>query len=167
MVFFVFAKLDSLKLIWRFLSAPFPLKKKARLLQRVVFSAYNLTLNGPFFLQFLQSYNFHNSYLAYEVIFLYHLRNSTGPKCTHLEYIRLCETFFRKKLTKESPFTFLIFSDRMDVEKSRRVPPFSFFRHCETFLNFLIKGSPIHQYFDNLKSFCYFWGRSWLVFPEK
>ena len=43
------------------------------------FSADNLTLNGPLFLQFLQSYNF-SQFLAYEVVFLYHLRNSTGPK---------------------------------------------------------------------------------------
>ena len=32
-------------------------------------------------------------------------------------------------------------------------PPLKFFRHCETFF---IKGSPIHQYFDILKSFCDF-----------
>ena len=28
---------------------------------------------------------------------------------------------------------FLMFCDRMDVGKSQRVPPFSFFRHCEIF----------------------------------
>ena len=28
---------------------------------------------------------------------------------------------------------FLEFCDRMDVEKSQRIPPFSFFQHCETF----------------------------------
>ena len=56
-----------------FLVGAFSLKEKTRLLQWVVFfSADNLTLNGPLFLQFLQ-------FLAYEV-FLYHLRNSTGPK---------------------------------------------------------------------------------------
>ena len=38
--------------------------------------------------------------------------------------------FFEKKI---SPSIFLEFSDRMDVEKSQRVPPFQFFRHCETF----------------------------------
>ena len=43
------------------------------------FSADNLTLNGPLFLQFLQFLNF-LQFLAYEVVFLYHLRNSTGPK---------------------------------------------------------------------------------------
>ena len=47
------------------------------LLQWVIFfSADNLTLNGPLFLQFLQSYNFsisYNFYLAYGVVFLHHL----------------------------------------------------------------------------------------------
>ena len=66
------------------------------------FSAYNLTLNGPLFLQFLQSYKFYNSYLAYELVFLY-LRISTGPKGTPLEYFRLCETFFRKKISPKGP----------------------------------------------------------------
>ena len=66
------------------------------------FSAYNLTLNGPIFLQFLQSYN---SYLASEVVFLHHLRNSTGPKGTPFEYLRLCETF-EKNFPKVSPFKF-------------------------------------------------------------
>ena len=37
--------------------------------------------------------------------------------------------FFRKR----SPCIFLMFCDRMDVEKPQRVPPFSFFRHCEIF----------------------------------
>ena len=34
-----------------------------------------------------------------------------------------------------------------------------FFRHCETFFQnfFFIKVVPIHQYFEILKSFCYFW----------
>ena len=100
----------------------------------------------------------YNSYLAYEVVFLQHLRNSTGPKgTTPLEYFRLCETSFEKKSPKGPPFNFLILSDRMDVEKSQRVC-FQFFRHCETFSKkfLFIKGSPIHQYFDILKSFCYF-----------
>ena len=70
--------------------------EKSRLLQWVFFSADNLTLNGPLFLQFFQSYS---SYLAYEVVFLHHLRNSTGPKGTPLEYFRLCETFFQKKIS--------------------------------------------------------------------
>ena len=37
-------------------------------------------------------------------------------------------------------------------------PNFRFFRHCATFFQFFfIKGFPIHQYFEILKSFCYFW----------
>ena len=140
--------------LWIFLS----LRYGADLRRSRLFSADNLTLNGPLF---LQSYNFsisYNSYLAYEVVFLHHLRNSTGPKGTPLEYFRLCETFFEKKFTKLSPFNLLIFSDRMDVEKSQRVPPFSFFGIVRFFSKFFfIKGSPIHQYFGILKSFCYFW----------
>ena len=38
-------------------------------------------------------------------------------------YFRHSETFFSK-----SPFTYLMFYDRMDVEKSQMVPSFSFFR---------------------------------------
>ena len=34
---------------------------------------------------------------------------------------------------KGPPCIFLMFCDRMDVEKPQRVPPFSFFRHCEIF----------------------------------
>ena len=60
----------------------FPQGKKPDYYSGYFFSAYNLTLNGPFSLQFLQSHNFYNSYLAYEVVFLHNLRNSTGPKGT-------------------------------------------------------------------------------------
>ena len=65
------------------------------------FSAYNLTLNGPLFLQFLQSYNFYNSYLAYEVVFHpsifryfpteWMLKN---PKGSPFQFFWPCETFF-------------------------------------------------------------------------
>ena len=55
----------------------------------------------------------YNSYLAYEVVFLHHLRNSTGPKGgTPLEYFRLCQTFFKKKFTKGSPQFFDIFRQK-------------------------------------------------------
>ena len=107
------------------------------------YNSYNLTIS-------------YNSYLTYEVVFFHHLRNSKVPKSTPLEYFRLCETFFQKKSPKGPSFNFLILSDRMDVEKPERVP-LSVFWHCETFFNFFFtKGSPIHQYFDILKSFCYF-----------
>ena len=43
-------------------------------------------------------------------------------------------SFFRNFFfLKGSPCIFLMFCDRMDVGKSQRVPPFSFFRHCEIF----------------------------------
>ena len=76
-----------------FLVGAFPLREKSPTItvgSFFSFSADNLTLNGPLFLQFLQFLNF-LQFLAYEVVFLYHLRNSTGAK----EYFRLCETFFR------------------------------------------------------------------------
>ena len=82
-----------------FWSAPFPLRKKAQLLQWVVFFSLQSHSEWSTFLTI--SYN---SYLAYEVVFLHHLRNSTGPKGTPLEYFRLGETFSKKKFTKRSPF---------------------------------------------------------------
>ena len=41
--------------------------------------------------------------------------------------------FSKKNFPRRVPLHFLMFCDRMDVEKSQRVPPFSFFRHCEIF----------------------------------
>ena len=114
------------------------------------FSADNLTLNGPLFLQFLNFLQF----LAYEVVYLYHLRNSTGPKSIFGSVRLFFEIFFSPK---GPTFNFLIFLDRMDFEKSQMVPPFSFFGIVRLFSRKnSIKGSPIHQYFDTLKSFCYF-----------
>ena len=87
------------------------------------------------------------------------IQNRTRPKGPPFRFFRHCATFFPFFSTKGPPFNFFEFCDKMDVEKSQRILPFSFYRHCETFFqNFpLIKGSPIHQYFDILWSFCYFW----------
>ena len=53
---------------------------------------------------------------------------------------------------------FFEFCDRMHVEKSQRVLPFSFFGIVRLFsIFFLIKWFPIRQFFNILKSFCYFW----------
>ena len=94
------------------------------------FSADNLTLNCPLFLQFLQVLNF-LQFLA--------LRNSIFISFKKLneakEYFRLCETFFSIFFSPKGPtFNLLIFLDRMDFEKSQMVPHFSFSRHCETFV---------------------------------
>ena len=93
-------------------------------------------------------------------VFLHHLRNSTGQKGTPLEYFRLCETFFWKKNHQRvlSPFNFLIFSDRMDVEKSQR-PPFSVFfgivrLFFKFFLNKMVLNSPILWHFEVILLFC-------------
>ena len=137
-----------------FLVGAFSLKEKSPTITvGSFFSADNLTLNGLLFLQFLQFLNF-LQFLAYEVVFLYHLRNSTGPKSI-FGSVRLFRKIF---FSPQGPtFNFLIFLYRMDFEKSQMVPPFSFFWHCETFSKKnSIKGSPIHQYFDILKSFWYF-----------
>ena len=86
----------------RFLVGVFFLKeKRPTITVGRFYSVDNLTLNGPLFLQFLQ--------------------NSITPKGTPLEYFRLCETFFRKKIPKGSLFNFLMICDRMD-EKSQNVP---------------------------------------------
>ena len=118
--------------------------KNARLSQWVVFFSWQSHSEWSNFLTILtilQFLNFfYNSYLAYEVLFLHHLRNSTGPKGTPLEYFRLWDLFFRK----------IIFSPKG--------LPFNFFSALWDFFQFFfIKGSPIHQYFDILKSFWYFW----------
>ena len=49
------------------------------------------------------------------------------------------------------------FCDRMDVEKSQRVPLSIFLALWDFFPIFFIEGSPIHQYFDIFKSFCSVW----------
>ena len=110
------------------------------------YNSYNLTIS-------------YNSYLAYEVVFLNHLRSSTGAKGTPLECFRLCVTFFAKKkvFTEGSPFYFWYFPTE-GMLKNPKGSPFQFFRHWDFFQKlFFIKRSPIHQYFDILKSFCYFW----------
>ena len=55
-----------------------------------------------------------------------------------------------------------MFCDRMDVEKTQRVPLSVFSALWDFFSNFLMsqnftKVSPIHQYSDTLKYFCHFW----------
>ena len=98
-------------------------------------SADNLTLNGPLFLQFLQSYNFSIShflqFLAYEVVFSYHLRNSTGPKSI-FGSVRL---FFRKKFFhRRFPLSiFWYFWTEWILKNPKWSPLPVFFRHCETF----------------------------------
>ena len=56
--------------------------------------------------------------------------------------------FFRKKFfPKGSPFNFLMFCDRMDVEKSQRAPTFSFFSALWDFLEIFFTV----QFFDVLQ----------------
>ena len=143
-------------LLW-FLVGAFSLEEKSPTITvGSFFSWHNLTLNGPLFLQFLQSHTFlqfllskfiNNGAKAYEVVFLHHLRNSTGPKCTPLEYFWVCETFSEKNVSQRVHSIFLEFSDRTDVEKSQRVPLLVFSALWDFFLFF-------HQeppFFDDLR----------------
>ena len=126
----------SKKNVLRFLSLRYgySLRKKARLLQWVVFFSWQSHSEWSTFLTLLtilQFLNFLQS-SAYEVVFLYHLRNSTGPKSIFGSVRLFFEKFFFTEGSRKIKI-FLIFLDRMDFEKSQMVPPFSFFRHRETF----------------------------------
>ena len=57
------------------------------------------------------------------------------PKSPPFQFFSaLRDIFFRIFFSsKGPPCIFLMFCDRMDVGKSQKVPPFSFFRHCEIF----------------------------------
>ena len=57
--------------------------------------------------------------------------------------------FSDKKFPKGPLFNFLEFCDRMDVEKSQRVP--------SNFFDIVRLGCCRREYFDTLQSFCYFW----------
>ena len=161
--------------------------KKARLLQWVVFFSWHFTLNGPLFLQFLLSKIINNGAQAYEVVFLHHLRNSTGPKGTPLENFWLWETFFEKN-SQRVPLQFFGVFWQNGCWKIAKGFPFQFCRHCGTFSHFfLTKKAPFNffddlrqngwtiskspqfnwtfvffgysrrEYFHTLKFFCYFW----------
>ena len=61
-----------------------------------------------------------------------------------LVFLQPCAAFFQNFFPpKGPPFNFLEFCDRMDVEKSQRIP--------------LSVFSALWEYLDTLKSFCYFW----------
>ena len=114
------------------------------------FSADNLTLNGPLFLQFLQPYNFLQFLLSLRSSIFTSSKKLDGAKGYSLRVFSAVRLLFEKKIFTKGgpPFNFLIFSERMS---------FSFFGIVTLFFKvFFIKGSPIHQYFDTLKSFCYF-----------
>ena len=71
----------------------------------------------------------------------------TRPKSPLFNFFRHCETFFFGIFfTKESPCIFLMFCDRMDVGKSQRVPPFSFFG--------IVRFFPENDFFFNFFMFC-------------
>ena len=128
------------------------------------YNSYNLTISQ--FLSFLQ-------FLAYEVVFLCHLRNSTGPKSI-FGSVRL---FFEKFFSPKGPtFNFLIFLDRMDFEKSQMVPPFSFFGIVRLFFekkfHERVPNSPVVWHFEVLLVFLSLrygadLGRSRLVFSRR
>ena len=132
------------------------LRKKARLFQWVVFSADDLALNGPLFLQFSQSYNILKFLLSLRCSIFTSSKKLNEAKGYYFRVFSALWDFFEKKfITERSPFNFLIFFDRMDVEKSQRVylasnlifgiskglyPLSIFLWHCETFFR-----KKIHQ----------------------
>ena len=59
--------------------------------------------------------------------------------------------FFEKNYPNGSPFNFLEFSDRTDVEKSQRVPPFSFFGIVRLFQKKCHQKCPSFIFFDDLR----------------
>ena len=69
------------------------------------------------------------------------IQYQTRPKGSF--FLALC-VFFQKNFfpTNGPPSIVLKFCNKMDVEKSQRVLPFSFFRHCEAFFLFFHKSSP-------------------------
>ena len=109
-------------------------------------NSYNLTISQ--FLNFLQ-------FLVYEVVFLYHLRNSTGPGSIFGSVSLFFENFF---FTEGSHLQFFDIFGQNGFWKIPNGPPFQFFSALwDFFRKKTIKGSPIHEYFDILKSFWYFW----------
>ena len=80
----------------------------------------------------------------------------TRPKGLPFRFFRHCATsqFFS---TKGSPLHFFGVLQQNGCWKIPKGPSFQFFSALWDFLKKIIKGSPIHQYFDILKSFCYFW----------
>ena len=105
------------------------------------------------------SYNFtisYNSYLAYELVFLHHLRNSTGPKGPSFQFFSALWDFFEKEIHRRVPLQFFDIFRQNGCRKIPKGPPSQFISALWDFLKFFsIKGSRIHQYFDILKSFCY------------
>ena len=70
-------------------------------------------------------------------VFLHHLRNSTGPKGTPLEYFRLWD-FFWKKITKGPPLSvFSAWWDFFQFLFHKRFPNSPIFWHFEVLLLFL------------------------------
>ena len=104
---------------------------------RLVFpSDYNPHTDRSTFLTILTILKSYNSYLANIKYWRKSLRSSIltsskklkGTKGYSLRAFSALRLFFRKKNSpKGPPFNFLEFSDRTDVQKSQRVPPFSFF----------------------------------------
>ena len=81
----------------------------------------------------------------------------TSPKGPLSIFFDIPKLFFGKKYFPQRvlPSMFLEFCDRLDIEKSQRVPRFSYFRRCETFFKKFL-GCCRREDFDTLMPFCYF-----------
>ena len=90
-------------------------------------------------------------------------------------FFRHCATFFKNFFSpRKAPFNFLEFCNRMDVEKSQRVLPFSFFGIVRLFKFFFHKSSPNSPILGNFEVLLLFLslgygadlGRSRLVYDK-
>ena len=83
----------------------------------------------------LQNFKFHLLAQGTEPkSFPHNIQCRTRPKGPPFPFFSALRDFFQKKIfPKRSPFSFFGFCDRLGIEKSQRVPPFNFFRRCETF----------------------------------
>ena len=132
-----FSMLSFLVLSFLFLVDAFSLKEKSPTI--TVGSFFQLTISLWMVHFSYNSYNFsisYNSYLANEVVFLHHLRNSTGPKDTSLEYFRLCETFSRIFFTEGPHRQVFYFQTEWMLKNPKGSPLSGFFGIERLFQNF-------------------------------
>ena len=151
--------------LYSFQSAPFPLRKKARLLQWLVFFSFfrqttELIAYVPLFTETDKTTHAKSGQRKLSakgprfhfLPFLRNLQNRKTPKGPPFQFFSaLCEIFSKifQGLKRVPPSSFLIFCNRMYVNESQRVPLF-IFRHYATFSKFFSKKT-----FQKKFKFCY------------
>ena len=83
----------------------------------------------------LQNFKFHLLAQGTEPkSFPHNIQCRTRPKGPPFQFFfGIARLFSEKNFPKGSPLHLFGFCDRLGIEKSQRVPPFNFFRRCETF----------------------------------